>query len=59
MHYSVFAHDRNGRKAVVGDGFKGSNAGIRIIARQSGIEQPNERSHHGSARDDVNLLAAE
>jgi len=62
MYYSILAHDRNGRKMVVGDGFKGSNAAdaaIRIIARQLGIEQANERSKCVSAPGDINFLAAE
>jgi MFS family permease len=40
MHYTIYAEDRNGRKLVVGEGFKGesqADAATEFIARELGL----------------------
>ena len=65
MHYSIHAVDTHGGKIVVGEGFKGeseANAAIRLISRELGLRQPENRTDSPAANDDeykFNALAAD
>ena len=65
MHYSIYAVDTLGGKIVVGEGFKGeseANAAIRLISRELGLQQPENRTQSSAANDDefkFNALAAD
>lgn len=55
MHYSIYATDSSGRKACVGEGFKGSSqakAAIRYTAKVMGIDLPEEKKNDDDKKDD-------
>jgi hypothetical protein len=60
VRYTLFAVDGQGRKMVVGEGFKGASqarVAVEYMARELGLNLP--ESSPGPSLDEANLLAAE
>jgi hypothetical protein len=62
MYYNIYAHGRDGRKLVVGEGFRGASqadAAIRLIGRELGLASVDKRGEPeagASAWDPAGLL---
>jgi hypothetical protein len=62
MYYDIYAHGRDGRKLLVGEGFRGASqadAAIRLIGRElglAGIDKRGEPETGASAWDPAGLL---